>query len=311
MNQLTHRFFLQTLAALVLLSLAACSQQQTRSSQAPDKNNLRLAFYTDVHARTEWNTPDALVLTANSINAQKPDLVIGGGDYITDGFQSSAASVAHRWDAYMTLHNHIEADLYPAIGNHDLVAALPEDGTEAAANPKAIYLQKTGLERTYYSFDAKGYHFIVLDSVEVTGGKYKYRGFISPEQLAWLEQDLAQLKADMPIVVVTHIPLVTAFYNVTQGVDFQPRPNRVIVNNKAVLERFKHHNLILVLQGHLHVEELYQWGDTTFITGGAVCGKWWRKGDWHGVTPGYNLITLTGNQVERTYINYGWQPQRP
>jgi len=38
-------------------------------------------FYTDVHARTEWDTPDAMALAANAINARKSDMVISGGDF--------------------------------------------------------------------------------------------------------------------------------------------------------------------------------------------------------------------------------------
>ncbi len=45
------------------------------------------------HARTEWETPLALEKATHAINGTNPDLVIAGGDLITDGFQSSAASV--------------------------------------------------------------------------------------------------------------------------------------------------------------------------------------------------------------------------
>jgi len=56
----------------------------------------------------------------------------------------------------MKMHRAIKADIYLARGNHDLVAAIPEDGTPAADNPRAVYLDRMGLERTYYSFNAVG-----------------------------------------------------------------------------------------------------------------------------------------------------------
>ncbi len=311
MTKLTRRLFLQTLGVTAASTIVGCADKTVWPVRGSAKGSIRLAFYTDVHARKEWDTPKALAMAAESINVSRPDIVFGGGDYITDGFQSSASTVAHRWDEYMKMHDSIQADLFPAMGNHDMVAAFPEDGTPAAEDPRRIFLEKTGLRRSYYSCDVLGYHFIVLDSFEVTGGKYKYRGFVSPPQMEWLKQDLASLGANTPIVVVTHMPLATAFYNVTQGVQFKPRPNRVIVNNKEVLELFRNHNLILVLQGHLHVKELYKWGNTTFITGGAVCGKWWRQGTWYGTKSGYNIISLTENQVKQEYIEYGWEPQRP
>ena len=66
-------------------------------------NHRRRSFISGghIHARTEWETPQAMAKAAQSINALELDLVIVGGDLITDGFQSSAASVAPRWDAYL------------------------------------------------------------------------------------------------------------------------------------------------------------------------------------------------------------------
>ena len=68
--------------------------------------------------------------------------------------------------------------------------------------------------------------------------------------------------------------------------------------------------LILALQGHLHVKEMIRWQGTTFIIGGAICGKWWR-GPWYDTNEGFNLITLSGNRVAWEYIDYGWQARRP
>jgi Icc protein len=84
----------------------------------------------------------------------------------------------------------------------------------------------------------------------------------------------------------------------------------VVVNNLDVLKIIKEHNVILVLQGHLHVKELILWQHTKFIGGGAICGKWWR-GPWHGTEEGFSVITLTGNTVSWEYIDYGWESCRP
>ncbi|MGI9430712.1 MAG: metallophosphoesterase family protein [Myxococcota bacterium] len=278
---------------------------------ATSEPSLRLVFYTDVHARTEWETPVALDRVRDAINAEQPDLVIATGDLITDGFEAaSPADVSARWDAYLELHEGIEAEVYPAIGNHDLVAANPEDGSPAAADPRAVARERLGLERTFYTFEHSGYRFFLLDSTEVTGGELQYRGYIGEEQLAWLEAELASVARETPIVVALHIPLLTSFYSATEGGTFAAPANRVLVNNREVLALFEEHNLVLVLQGHLQAKELSRWRDTTFITGGAVCGKWWR-GAWFGTEPGYNVVTLEGNHVEWDYVEYGWTPRRP
>jgi 3',5'-cyclic AMP phosphodiesterase CpdA len=167
-----------------------------------------------------------------------------------------------------------------------------------------------GLDRTYYSFDAVGYHFVILDSIQITQDEFKYLGIIWPEQLEWLEQDLAGLPSETPIVLATHIPLLTAFYGATRGATFAAPKNRVVVNNLDVLNILEKYNVVLVLQGHLHVKELIRWQDTFFVCGGAVCGKWWR-GSWFGTEEGFNIITLTGNHVEWEYAAYGWRALRP
>ncbi len=134
--------------------------------------------------------------------------------------------------------------------------------------------------------------------------------YASLEQREWIKEELSRIPPETPIVIVLHIPLLTAFYSATKGTTFQAKPNRVVVNNTEVLALFAEHNLVLVLQGHLHVSELLRWRRTTFITGGAISGKWWR-GPYFGTEAGFNAITLRRNRVEWEYIEYGWQARRP
>ena len=305
----TRRRFLRTTAGGLALASTVGLVSGCTSLQ-PRKRLTRFVFYTDVHARTEWDTPVALARAAAAINAVQPDFVVTGGDLITDGFQNAAANVAPRWDAYMAMHWAIKGDIYSTIGNHDLVAARPEDGSAPARDPRAIYLERLGLTRSWYSFDAAGYRFFVLDSILVSDDKYKYHGHVSRQQTEWLKEQLAHTPRDLPLVIVTHIPLLTSFYSATQGAATAAPINRVVTNNTEVLQLFEEHQLILVLQGHLHIKERLQWRDTTFITGGAVCGRWWR-GPWHGTAEGFNIITLDGNRVGWEYIDYGWQAKRP
>lgn len=304
---LTRRQFVAA-AAGGGLWLAGCGGLRLASERR--RGELRIVHYSDVHARTEWETPRALERARDAINALAPDLVVATGDLITDGFQSSAETVAPRWDAYMRLHDGIAADVFPAIGNHDLVAALPEDGTQPAADPRAVARERLRLERTFYRFDAAGHRFFALDSTEVIRGELKYRGFVGEEQQEWLRSELSRTPRDMPIVLALHVPLLTTFYAATEGSTFPAPQNRVVVNNREVLAWFQNHRLTLVLQGHLHVKELVRWRETTFVTGGAICGKWWR-GDWFGTQPGFGLISLRDGRVDWEYVEYGWTPRRP
>ena len=87
-SRLSRRRFIGGLAASGVLWAAQPLTQLSRAARKSRGHALRLVFFTDVHARTEWETPIAMAKAAAAINALRPDLVIGGGDYITDGFQS-------------------------------------------------------------------------------------------------------------------------------------------------------------------------------------------------------------------------------
>ena len=309
--KLHRRGFVGTMAAAAGATALGWPQRAAWAADTGSAGAVRIAYFTDIHTRLEWDTPEALRSAADAINARSPDLVLCGGDLITEGFESAAATVAPRWDAYFeNLHGRLRMPVHTAIGNHDLVAAMPEDGSPPAADPKAVFRGKLGLERTHHAFSANGIRFLVLDGLEVTGDELKYRGFVDAAQLEWLKAEAGRLKADEPAVVLTHMPLMTAFYQATAGAT-EPAPrSRVVVNNREVLSAFEGRNLLLVLQGHLHVNEMLRWGRTTFITGGAVCGKWWR-GDWHGTPAGFGMITLAGGRVDWEYVPLGWKVRRP
>lgn len=270
----------------------------------------RFLFYTDIHARVEWDTPKAMARAAAAMNALDADFVIVGGDLITDGFQSTYDQVKHRWGAYMNMHESIRGPIYPVLGNHDVVAADPEDGGAPAADPRAVFREYMGLERTYWDRELNGIHLIVLDSLDITGGALKYQGRIDETQFDWLANRLTAIPKDRPIVLASHIPLLTAFYQATRGATVRAPKNRVVINNESVLDLFRDHNLPLVLQGHLHVNELLRWRGTTFITGGAVCAKWWR-GPWHGTEEGFGVVTFDGDRVDWEYVEYDWEAKRP
>ncbi|NLG36338.1 MAG: metallophosphoesterase [Lentisphaerae bacterium] len=293
-------------AVLTVLPMVAESATEASSVHRP----LRIVFFTDIHTRTEWDTPDALQMAAGAINARKADVVICGGDMITDGYIATPAMAAPRWEAYRAFHDAIRPAPASVVGNHDLVGVEPADGSPPAGDPRADVRAQMGLEQTYRSFDHGGVHFILLDSTEITGDELKYRGHIGPGQMDWLRADLAAVPPETPIVLATHIPLATRFYRDADGRETPPPPNRIVVNRREVLDAFAGHRLRVVLQGHLHVAEHFEQDGIIFITGGAVCGKWWR-GSWHGTPEGFGVLTLHPDRIEWQYHTYGWKARRP
>ena len=299
-----RRNFLRTLVAGGLVF--GIGRSLAQSLPAKKSRPFRVLFYTDVHALDSMNAPLAIARATEVINSQTVDIIVNGGDLIHGGFRSTREVAESRWDIYMSMHNTIKGSVFPCLGNHDLVGVKPVGESTPTEDPRAMFKRRLGLDRTYYSFDALGHHFLVLDSVHTNGGADGYGGYIEPEQLAWISEDLSKVAHHTPVIVVTHIPLLTAFYAATEGAT-KPTPAKfVIANNVEVLDAFRRHNLVLVLQGHLHLNELIRWRNTTFITGGAICGRWWQ-GPRHGTEEGFGIVTLDNNKVAWEYIDYGWE----
>jgi 3',5'-cyclic AMP phosphodiesterase CpdA len=285
--------------AAALTGAAACSTS-IASTAVTVREALRLVFFADVHARSGRRIPQLLARAARAVNHQCPELVIAGGDLISEGFESEPVTAARHWQTYLQMHQAIEAPVEPVLGNHDLVAARPVRG-QPSPDPRQVFRHHFGLSSTFRSFDANGYHIILLDTIEVSSaGEPPYTGRVDGEQLRWLEADLARIDSGQPIIIVSHMPLMTAFYQATAGATTAALVDRVVVNSRQVLQLFEGHNLVLVLQGHLHVNELLRWQSTTFITGGALCGGWW-SGPWHGTEAGFGVVTLRRHQVDWEY----------
>ena len=277
------------------------------NSLAVTTDAARIVFVTDVHTRSEWDTPEALRQCTAAINAQKPDLVVGGGDYITEGYESSQEKAAARARIFReNMRQRLEARFEPAIGNHDLVAVEPQDGSPASPEPRADFLKEYGLTNTYRAFDCKGIHFVLLDAIEISTNESRYVGHVDERQLNWLKADLAAIPTGMPVVVVTHIPLKNADYEARTN----PPVSRIMINRTDVWTVLKGYNVMAVLQGHLHFNSIEKMGQILTITCGAVCGQWWR-GPWQGTPEGFGVLTVRDGAAQWQYFDYGWKAQRP
>jgi len=261
-----------------------------------ESTDLRLLFITDIHTNSDPRVSSALSSSVETIAQHSFDLTICGGDLIHEGLVVDKNTVTDYWKIYQDFHKEIKGEKFPIIGNHDLFLA---DGSKDSTG-KELYLEQTKLEKTYYSFDAGGYHFLMLDSVSFNPDTKEYQGNIDPEQLEWIKEDFSKYKRETPLIVATHLPLLSVRYQISDGTTFPAPENRVVTNNREVLELFKERNLLLVLQGHLHVYEEILWNGTLFITGGAISGGWWQ-GDWMGTAPGFSMLSMRKQRYRSKY----------
>ncbi len=106
----------------------------------------------------------------------------------------------------------------------------------------------------WQSFDFKGVHFVGL--VNVLNLKENGLGTLGPEQLDWMQKDVASLSSSTPIVVFAHIPLWTIYPQWGWGTD----------DSEQALGYLKKFGSVTVLNGHIHQVIQKVEGNITFHT---------------------------------------------
>ncbi len=192
--------------------LVALTGRAAAAAEKPERagDSFSFAFVGDCHIRPELGADRACAQCFEQISASPVDFVIQGGDHVEDALETGRDRATLLMDLYQrTERAHLRKPIYHVIGNHDCLGAFPKSGVDPSAPDygKQFYIDRFGPR--YYAFDHKGVHFVVLDSIGLTADR-NYEGRVDAAQLAWLRADLAAQPKGMRMVVVTHIPLVTA-----------------------------------------------------------------------------------------------------
>jgi 3',5'-cyclic AMP phosphodiesterase CpdA len=202
-----------TAAALLVASaasrLAGAQVAVVPSAGAIRKRGLRIAHLTDIHVQPELRAGEGLSACLRHVNglADKPDLIVTGGDQVFDSFDQGAERTQKLWDLWRSCFKNDNAvPVQHVLGNHDIWGWNKKKSKctgEEARFGKAWACEMFERDRAYTSFDKGGWHIVLLDSVQATGEGYV--GKLDDEQFAWLEQDLKQNTA--PVAVFSHIPI--------------------------------------------------------------------------------------------------------
>jgi 3',5'-cyclic AMP phosphodiesterase CpdA len=311
---------------VTLGAVAAGAALLPQSAAAEPPGSFDYLFLTDTHIQPELAAADGCALAFKKASTIRADFAIQGGDHVFDAMAVPRQRAESLFDLYSHTEQALGIKVYHTIGNHDQFGVLIGSGVELAAPSygKQMFIDRVG--PTYYSFDHKGYHFITLDSVQPTGDR-SWDARIDEPQLKWLADDLAKTAPTTPIVVTCHVPLVTAFSQYTppggaggSGVATKSaslsaglpavHPQLAVVNAWQVLPLFLNHNLLAVLQGHTHINEVVEFHGVQFITSGAVCGNWWH-GTRLGTPEGFTVVSLRNGKLTHRYETYGFKSVAP
>lgn len=147
--------------------------------------------------------------------------------------------------------------LFNTMGNHDNDGATPCD-ENTDWNATAKYRKAFG--PTYYSINIGKVHYVMLDNIRYInkpGGKKakgivgsrNYEYTISPEQLAWLEKDLALVTdKTTPIVIGVHSPI----YRYKNGMDGKININLKQPSATELTRLLQPFSNVHIVSGHAH-----------------------------------------------------------
>ncbi len=272
MKKINRRELLKNGGAL----LAACSLPISLVEVAFGKNsaqNFTFAFVSDSHIThvkgnkfvNNWDRGLIRAVAETNLMDPKPDFVFYGGDIAQLGKPEEI-------DHGLEILSGLNQKTHYVMGEHDYYVDLGD------------YWRKQ-LGPDHYSFDHKGVHFVVLNSI-LTFEKWMHQKWgsgmdrmkqmarldnpngqpfmVGEAQRKWLKADLDKVSKDTPVVVMSHSPLQKIF----KGWNFWTDDAEQV---QALLKPFKK---VTVLYGHVHQIQTNQIGSISFHAAMATAWPW-------------------------------------
>ena len=162
----TRRTFLSAAAAAGLVRAQPSAAAVMRAHEA-----FSFLFVTDTHLQPELDAAHGCAMAFAKARALGGDFAIQGGDHVFDALGATRL----RTDRLVSLYTRTEQDLgmavHHTIGNDAYFGIYPASG---AVPTDPFYGEKFFQDhfgRLYYSFDHRGVHFVVLDSIGITSDR--------------------------------------------------------------------------------------------------------------------------------------------
>ncbi len=216
---------------------------------------LKIGFITDIEyhhleKEKELSAKKALLKAVSYYNyIFKPNLVVGGGDYVLNSGQDSEADFINNFNTIIDEFKKIKAYKFYALGKKDI-------------NPN--YLQevknKLKLKETYYSKVYREFRIIILDTTENDKVETTL-GTIGENQLKWLEKELSQPE---PVLIFSHHSLIETPNKDSwrQNLTNQEQLHKILKDN--------HHKIIALFSGNVQNDYVTKKGGLPFISVGGL-----------------------------------------
>ena len=259
---ISRRVFLKSAAAGALLTSLSCTPGEwSMRSRRP----VRFGIVTDCHyadanpagARFYRESLWKLAECVAKMNAERVDFLIELGDFKDQDRPPVESKTLSHLQGVEAVFQGFSGPRYHVLGNHDM--------DSISKRQFLSHVENTGIDpgRSYYSFDVRGLHCIVLDANYTSDGSdYDHGNFdwtdanIPTQELDWLRRDLAASRC--PVVVFIHQLLDGA-------------GSVYVKNTSAVREILERSGKVLaVFQGHHHAGAYSNIGGVHYYTLKAV-----------------------------------------
>jgi 3',5'-cyclic AMP phosphodiesterase CpdA len=270
-NNYSRRSFLKTAGSIA--AVGALPVTMVELAFAAPSQNFTFAYISDSHIQhirgtkfvNNWDRGLIRAVAEANLMTPKPDFVMFGGDLAQLGSKPEL-------DHGMGMLSKLNAPLKAVMGEHDYYLDLGE------------YWSKL-FGPQHYSFDHKGVHFVVLNSI-LTTDEWTHKRWptaeqrmlemagldnpngspfmVGEKQREWLKTDLANVKKDTPVVVFSHSPIQKIY----KGWNFWTDDAEQV---QALLAPFDQVN---VVYGHVHQIQYNQIGNISFNSVMATAWPW-------------------------------------
>ena len=234
---------------------------------------LTFADMTDIHVNDKGFPRFQEFITRLNAQEPAPAFVIATGDLVMDVLGAKTPEqVDHLYGQYETATADLKLRLFNLPGNHEHVGWNSDFDRAHPWFGKGAYQRKLG--PLYYSFNYGPYRLLLLDATTQNpdGGYFEE---ITPDCMAWLEQELAATPKDSFLVVFVHEPL----YGLRNRFDL----GKLLTRD---------HKVVACFSGHTHNRDHYYFFGAKAEGAGAVSGSWWNGPSPDGTPEGCLLVTL-------------------
>jgi len=255
----TRRDFLKTTGGVFIgLSTGTLFAQEINTK---NKILIRFGIVTDPHSadikergsRYYKESIPKMTECVEFMNDEKVDFLIELGDLKDMDDAESPENALKYLDDIESVFNKFNGPTYHVVGNHDVDCISKKQFLSRIEN--------TGITKdaSYYTFDSKGLHFIVLDAnyktddSDFNSGDFVWTDVNIPKkEIDWLKKDLDS--TSKPVIIFVH--------------ELLDGKGDLYVNNANEVRHIlqKHQNVLAVFQGHHHAGDFNQINDIYYYT---------------------------------------------